>query len=205
VRNAGTLVGNLANGSPIGDSMPWLIALGAQLVLGSSGGQRQLALEDFYLAYQKQDLRSDEVVLAVRIPLPSQARAIETAPVLRTYKLSKRFDQDISAVCAAFALTLDAGTVAAARIAFGGMAAIPKRASLTEAALNGRPWDETTVKHAMTMLAQDYAPLSDMRASAAYRLRAAQNLLYRYWLETRRDHPLPPGALRVFGLPESAQ
>jgi xanthine dehydrogenase small subunit len=205
VRNAGTLVGNLANGSPIGDSMPWLIALGAQLVLGSRSGQRQLALEDFYLAYQKQDLRSDEVVLAVRIPLPSQARAIGTAPVLRAYKLSKRFDQDISAVCAAFALTLDAGKVAAARIAFGGMAAIPKRASLTEAALNGQPWDETTVKHAMTMLAHDYAPLSDMRASAAYRLRAAQNLLYRYWLETRRDHPLPPGALRVFDLPESAQ
>jgi xanthine dehydrogenase small subunit len=219
VRNAGTLVGNLANGSPIGDSMPWLIALNAQLVLGSRNGPRVLPLEDFYIAYQKQDLRSDEVVQAVRIPLPAANSSLNSdsnsnsapgssntnnavpPPILRTYKLSKRFDQDISAVCAAFALTLDGDRVAAARIAFGGMAATPQRAAATEAALTGQRWDEATVKAAMTTLAQDYAPLSDMRASSTYRLRAAQNLLYRYWLETRAVDPLPPQSLRVFGLP----
>ncbi|MDB5990197.1 MAG: FAD-binding molybdopterin dehydrogenase [Herbaspirillum sp.] len=198
VRNAGTLVGNLANGSPIGDSMPWLIALDAQLVLGSLGQTRTLPLENFYLAYQKQDLRSDEVVQAVRIPLPCNTGP---QPVLRTYKLSKRFDQDISAVCAAFALTFDDGKVAAARIVFGGMAATPQRAAAAEAALHGKAWDEANVKSAMAALALDYAPLSDMRASSGYRLRAAQNLLYRYWLETRADDPLPIEALRVFGLP----
>jgi xanthine dehydrogenase small subunit len=207
VRNAGTLVGNLANGSPIGDSMPWLIALNAQLVLGSRNGPRVLPLEDFYIAYQKQDLHSDEIVQAVRIPLPgssldqTNANGALPPPILRTYKLSKRFDQDISAVCAAFALTLDGDRVAAARIAFGGMAATPQRAAATEAALTGQCWDEATVKAAMTALAQDYAPLSDMRASSAYRLRTAQNLIYRYWLETRPVDPLPAQSLRVFGLP----
>jgi xanthine dehydrogenase small subunit len=205
VRNAGTLVGNLANGSPIGDSMPWLIALDAQLVLGSRSGKRVLPLENFYIAYQKQDLRSDEIVQAVRIPLPAKtdpaSSASSPSPILRTYKLSKRFDQDISAVCAAFALTLDGARVRAARIAFGGMAATPQRATAAETALIGNDWDETAVKAAMAALARDYAPLSDMRASSAYRLRTAQNLLYRYWLETRPVDPLPAQALRVFGLP----
>ncbi|RXZ38605.1 xanthine dehydrogenase small subunit [Oxalobacteraceae bacterium CAVE-383] len=203
VRNAGTLVGNLANGSPIGDSMPWLIALDAQLVLDSLAGTRVLPLEKFYLDYQKQDLRSDEIVRAVRIPLPRTSAAGAAGPILRTYKLSKRFDQDISAVCAAFALTLDPGNgqVAAARIAFGGMAATPRRAAAAEAALIGKPWDEAAARAGMAALAQDYAPLSDMRASSAYRLRAAQNLLYRYWLETRPVDPLPAHAVRVFGLP----
>jgi xanthine dehydrogenase small subunit len=203
VRNAGTLVGNLANGSPIGDSMPWLIAVGAQLVLAGTGGVRVLPLEDFYLAYQKQDLRGDEIVRSVRIPLPGQSGE-NPAPLLRTYKLSKRFDQDISAVCAAFAVTVDDGKVLAARIAFGGMAATPQRAAAAEAALLGKDWNEAAVTAAMTALVQDYAPLSDMRASSAYRLRAAQNLLYRYWLETRPNDPLPAQALRVFGLPAEA-
>jgi xanthine dehydrogenase small subunit len=203
VRNAGTLVGNLANGSPIGDSMPWLIAVGAQLVLGSNDNTRILPLEDFYLAYQKQDLHENEVVLAVHIPVPSPQNppVQKPQPILRSYKLSKRFDQDISAVCAAFALTLDDGKVAAARIAFGGMAATPQRAAATEAALIGKAWDEAAAKSAMAALTQDYAPLSDMRASSAYRIRTAQNLLYRYWLETRTTDPLPVQALRVFGLP----
>ena len=200
VRNAGTLVGNLANGSPIGDSMPWLIALNAQLVLDSLSGARTLPLEDFYIAYQKQDLRGDEIVRAVRIPLPAAA---SIAPILRTYKLSKRFDQDISAVCAAFALTLKNGKVEAARIAFGGMAATPRRAIETEAALSGLPWNEATARAGMAALEKDYAPLSDMRASSAYRLRAAQNLLYRYWLETRPVDPMPAQALRVFAKSDS--
>ncbi|QDD65631.1 xanthine dehydrogenase small subunit [Herbaspirillum seropedicae] len=191
VRNAGTLGGNLANGSPIGDSMPWLIALGAQIVLYSVRGQRVMPLEDFYLAYQKSALQADELVQAVRIPLPRKEVRF------RVYKLSKRFDQDISAVCAAFALQMQGDTIVQARIAYGGMAATPKRAAQAEAVLQGGPWSEAQAQAAMAALAQDYAPLSDMRASAAYRLRTAQNLLYRYWLETRSDAPLARLELRA--------
>jgi xanthine dehydrogenase small subunit len=194
IRNAGTLGGNVANGSPIGDSMPWLIALGSEVVLRSVAGERVLALEDLYLAYQKKDLRPDEFVQAVRVPLPRAGVAF------RTYKLAKRFDQDISAVCAAFALTLDGATVRAARIAFGGMAATPKRAAQAEAALTGQPWIEDTLVRAMAALAQDYQPLSDMRASSEYRMTTAQNLLRRFWYETRTDAPLAPDAVNAFAV-----
>jgi xanthine dehydrogenase small subunit len=200
VRNAGTLGGNVANGSPIGDSMPWLIALGAQVVLRSIAGERTMLLEDFYIAYQKSALQPDEFVQAVRIPLPLANSGI----VFRSYKLSKRFDQDISAVFAAFAFKLDGGKVSDARMAFGGMAATPKRAALAEAALNGKDWNEENVRAAMAALAQDFAPLSDMRASAAYRMKTAQNLLYRYWLETRADAPLATTSLRAFSLKAAA-
>ena len=194
VRNAGTLGGNVANGSPIGDSMPWMIALGAQVVLDGADGQRVLALEDFYLGYQKKDLRPGEFVEAVRIPLP------RAAVRFRTYKLAKRFDQDISAVCAAFALTLAGDIIEDARIAFGGMAATPKRAAAAEAALRGQPWSEAAMKLAMAALAQDYAPLSDMRASSAYRMKAAQNLLRRFWLETRTEAPLSAAEVNAFAM-----
>jgi xanthine dehydrogenase small subunit len=159
IRNAGTLGGNVANGSPIGDSMPWLIALGSEVVLRSGAGERVLALEDFYLGYQQKDLRSGEFVQAVRVPLP------RPGVQFRTYKLAKRFDQDISAVCAAFAFRIDGETVLDARIAFGGMAATPKRASTAEALLAGKAWNEASVSAAMAAMAQDYAPLSDMRVS----------------------------------------
>ncbi len=192
IRNVGTLGGNLANGSPIGDSIPWLIAIGADVVLRGSEGQRVLALDDFYLAYQKKDLRPGEFLEAVRVPLPRAGQ------VLRTYKLAKRFDQDISAVCAAFAFTLDDGMVTSARVVFGGMAAIPKRAERTEAGLIGRPWSESTVTAAMADIGRDYAPLSDLRASSAYRMKAAQNLLRRFWFETRPNAPLPAYAVNVF-------
>ncbi|MDB5822473.1 MAG: xdhA [Herminiimonas sp.] len=192
IRNAGTLGGNVANGSPIGDSMPWLIALGAQVVLRSSRGQRTLALEDFYQGYQKKDLAADEIVEAVRVPLPRAERRF------RTYKLARRFDQDISAVCAAFCLTLDGDVVTEARIAYGGMAAIPKRASHAEAALNGKPWSRANLDAAMAELTKDFAPLSDMRASSRYRMQIAQNLMRRFWLENRSDAPQPASALSVF-------
>jgi xanthine dehydrogenase small subunit len=194
IRNAGTLGGNVANGSPIGDSMPWLIALGSRVVLRGAAGTRVLALEDFYLGYQQKDLRPGEFVQAVRVPLPREGVRF------RTYKLAKRFDQDISAVCAAFAFTLDGGTVTSARIAFGGMAATPKRASAAEALLAGRAWNEAALSEAMAALAQDYAPLSDMRASGSYRMKAAQNLLRRFWFETRLENPLPPEALNAFAV-----
>lgn len=191
IRHAGTLGGNVANGSPIGDSMPWLIALGSQVILHGQQGERALALEDFYLGYQQKDLRPDEVVTAIRVPLPVSKQ------IFRTYKLTKRFDQDISAVCAAFCATLEDGRLHQVRIAFGGMAATPKRAAKTEAVLNQALWNEDSVLQAMQALAADYTPLSDMRASAEYRLQAAQNLLRRFWLETRTENPLPAHALQV--------
>jgi xanthine dehydrogenase small subunit len=192
IRNAGTLGGNVANGSPIGDSMPWLIALGSRLVLRGPDGERELALEDFYLGYQQKGLRPGEFVQGLRVPLPRPNLAF------RTYKLAKRFDQDISAVSAAFALELDGDTIRSARIAFGGMAATPKRAARAEAALAGRPWTEENMQAAMAALLEDYAPLSDMRASSAYRMRTAQNLLRRFWLETRLEDPLPAQAVNAF-------
>jgi len=192
IRNAGTLGGNVANGSPIGDSMPALIALGASVTLSSVDGSRTLPLEELYLAYMKNAIAPDEVLAAIDIPLPDSAQQF------RNYKVSKRFDSDISAVCAAFSIQIEHGMIANARVAFGGMAATPKRATTTEAALNGQPWTEASARAAMAALAVDYAPLSDMRASSAYRLSTAQNLLYRFYLETRELDPLPASSSSVF-------
>lgn len=177
VRNNGTIGGNIANGSPIGDTMPALITLQATLVLNSADGERRLPLEDFFIAYGKQDLRPGEYVRAVIVP-PLQAGTF-----FRTYKISKRFDQDISAVCAAIAVDLEGTTVTSARIAYGGMAGTPQRATTCEAALLSRGWTEGGVEAAMAALAQDFSPLSDMRASADYRLKVAQNLIRKAYLE----------------------
>jgi xanthine dehydrogenase small subunit len=185
IRNAGTLGGNVANGSPIGDSMPALLALDAQVVLRHGPASRTLPLDAFYLGYQKTALKAGEFVAALRVPRPAGNLRF------RTYKVSKRYDQDISAVCAAFALHLgDDGAIQAARIAFGGMAATPKRAAQTEAVLNGATWNESTARQAMNALVADYQPLTDMRASSAYRLKVARNLLWRFHLETRQEAPL---------------
>ena len=178
VRNLGTVCGNIANGSPIGDMPPALIAAGATLVLRKGAIRRELPLEDYFLAYGKQDRRPGEFVEAVVIP------KIPADRVFRLYKLSKRFDQDISAVCAGISIGVEAGRVTDARIAFGGMAATPKRAAACEAALVGQPWTEAAVRAAAEALAQDFQPIDDMRASAAYRLQAAKNLLLRAWAES---------------------
>lgn len=177
IRNAGTLVGNVANGSPIGDSMPALIALGTQIVLQQGAQIRSLALEDFYLGYQKKDLQASEFVRAVRIPSPKPQQ------IFRTWKISKRFGQDISAVCAAFALELEQSRVIAVRIAFGGMAAIPKRALHTEQALLEQIWCERVMEQAVQALQQDFQPLTDMRASSEYRSLVAANLLRKLFLD----------------------
>jgi len=177
VRNAATIGGNIANGSPIGDSPPALIALGAKLHLRKGAARREIALEEFFLDYGKQDRAPGEFVEAVSIPVQPDR--------LACYKLSKRFDQDISAVCGAFNITVTDGIVTAARIAFGGMAGTPKRAAHVEAALIGQPWEEARVAAAQAAFAQDFTPLSDMRASAGYRLRAAEGMLMRHFLETQ--------------------
>lgn len=178
IRNAATLGGNIANGSPIGDSMPALIALGSSIVLRKGNATREMALDDFYLDYQKTALHPGEFVERVRIPLPAAGQ------VVRSYKLSKRFDQDISAVCGAYLLELEDGTVKAARIAYGGVAAVPKRAVSCEAQLIGKRWNEDTVRAAMAALDDDFVPLSDMRSSAQYRQATSRNLLYRFYLES---------------------
>jgi xanthine dehydrogenase small subunit len=177
VRNSGTIGGNIANGSPIGDMPPALIAAGARIVLRRGDEQRELALEDFFIDYGRQDRRPGEFVEAVIAP------RLEPGRIFKVFKLSKRFDQDISAVCGAFSLALANGVVTDARIAFGGMAGTPKRAPACETALIGRPWTEDTIEAAMAALDTDYTPMSDMRASAAYRTLAARNMLRKVFLE----------------------
>ena len=200
IRNAGTLGGNVANGSPIGDSAPVLMALDARLVLRRGDHTRRMPLEEFYTGYMTNHLAPGEFLEAVEVPLENEAQ-------LRVYKISKRFDCDISAVCAALAIELDeSGAVRTARFAFGGMAATVKRAAGAEAALVGREWSEAAVASAQAALALDYTPLTDMRASAAYRLQVAQNLLRRFWLETRLARPLAATEVSVFATmhPEAA-
>jgi xanthine dehydrogenase small subunit len=179
VRNVGTIGGNIANGSPIGDTPPPLIALGASVTLRRGSERREVKLEDFFIAYGKQDRRPGEFVESITIPpLPAGER-------FACYKITKRKDEDISALCGAFRVLIDeAGVVGSARIAFGGMAATPKRAVAVEAALRGRPWDAASIEAALPAFAEDFQPLTDMRASAEYRMLAAQNLLRRFFLET---------------------
>lgn len=185
VRNSGTLCGNLANGSPIGDSLPVLIALDAELVLRHGTHVRSLPLEKFYLAYQRTALEPGEFVVSVKVPAPV------AGCWLAAYKLSKRFDQDISALTLACAVTVEKGRVASVRLAFGGMAAIATRAAATERALLGAPWNEASINFAATRLAEDFKPLTDMRASSAYRLQAAGNLLRRFYFEHGGGSPEP--------------
>jgi xanthine dehydrogenase small subunit len=193
VRHAGTLVGNVANGSPIGDAAPVLMALGATLLLRRGARLRRLALDGFYLDYMKNALEPGEFVQAVEVP-----RRGGRCQRVQAYKVSKRYDSDISAVCAGLAVTLDGERIADVRLAFGGLAATVRRAAGAEAALRGRVWDEAALAAAQAALAQDYAPLSDLRASAEYRRSVAQQLLRRFWLQTRPHDPLPEAMLSVW-------
>jgi xanthine dehydrogenase small subunit len=186
VRNAATIGGNIANGSPIGDGPPALIALGATLHLRRGAARREMPLENFFLEYRRQDRQAGEFVEAVSFPAH--------APALRCYKLSKRFDQDISAVCGCFNVTVEGGMVTSARIAFGGMAGVPKRAAGAEAALAGHAFSVTRIAAAQVAMTGDFSPLSDMRASAEYRMRTAQNMLLRYF------HDLSGVAVDVLGV-----
>jgi xanthine dehydrogenase small subunit len=184
VRNAGTIGGNIANGSPIGDMPPALIALGATVSLRHGDARRTVPLENFFLRYGVQDRAPGEFVESLHVPRPAPATLI------RIVKLSKRFDSDISAVCGAFCLTIAGGIVTQARIAFGGMAGIPARAPQAETALTGQPWNETNVETAAEALARDYAPLSDLRGSSAYRVTVAANLLRRLWIQQASGEPM---------------
>jgi xanthine dehydrogenase small subunit len=188
VRNSGTLCGNLANGSPIGDATPVLMALGAELELRRGAEVRRVPLERFYLGYQRKDLQAGEFIVSVLVPPP------RTDEWVGAYKLSKRFDQDISAVCAAFAVRVADGRIVSARLAFGGMAAVVARAARTERALIGAAWSEASIVRASACLAEDFTPLSDLRASSAFRLQSARNLLRRFYVEQTQ----PGVATRTF-------
>jgi len=211
VRNSGTLGGNVANGSPIGDSMPLLIALNAGVVLMSVRGHREMPLEKLYTGYRTNVMAADEVLAWVKVPRPggphpnlppageganSGERNLAPSPLwgegwgkgperLRVYKISKRYDDDISAICLAINLQVEGGKVISASIGAGGVAATPVRAVKTEAALTGQPWTQATVQRAIATLRAEFSPISDMRASAAYRSQVLGNLLQRYWLESQ--------------------
>lgn len=192
VRNMGTVCGNIANASPIGDMPPAMIALGAEVTLRRGAERRTMPLERYFLRYGQQDRQPGEFVESVFIPRPLPEA------LFRATKLSKRFDSDISAVCGAFHLRLEGGKVASARIAFGGMAGIPARAPACEAALIGQAWSEASVAEAVAALARDYQPLDDLRGSASYRVTVAGNLLRRLWHESQ--HPDEPVSVLAEGL-----
>jgi xanthine dehydrogenase small subunit len=201
VRNSGTLGGNVANGSPIGDSMPLLIALGAHVVLLSQRGHRELPLEQFYTGYRKNVLASDEVLAWIKVPRPRSphpgplpqagegempaAANHATGEFLRAYKISKRYDDDISAVCLVIAAHIRDGVVEGIGIGAGGVAATPVRARQAEAALRGQPWTAEAAQRAAAALRSEFQPISDMRASAAYRAEVLGNLMQRFWLESQ--------------------
>ncbi|ART47491.1 xanthine dehydrogenase small subunit [Acidovorax carolinensis] len=195
VRNAGTLGGNVANGSPIGDSMPLLIALRAQVVLASTRGERTLALEDLYTGYRQNVMAPDELLVRIVVPRPG------VTEVLRAYKISKRFDDDISAVCLVINLDIEANMVRRASIGAGGVAATPARARQTEGALTGQPWTADTIARAAQALQGEFNPISDMRASGAYRRTVLASLLQRFWLESQGDDAV---SVEDFRLEEAA-
>ena len=195
VRNSGTLGGNVANGSPIGDSMPLLIALRAQVVLASVRGERTLALEDLYTGYRQNVMAPDELLVRIVVPRPG------VTEVLRAYKISKRFDDDISAVCLVINLDMEGNAVRRASIGAGGVAATPARARQTEAALTGQPWTADTVARAAAALQAEFSPISDMRASGAYRRTVLASLLQRFWLESQGEDAV---SVENFRLEETA-
>ncbi len=180
VRNMGTVGGNIANGSPIGDTPPVLIALGASITLRKGANRRVVPLEEFFIAYGKQDRAAGEFVESITIPRVSTGHHA-------AYKISKRRDEDISSVAVGMTVQVENGMITAAVLAFGGMAATPKRAAAAEAALVGQPWSEATLVAAANKLPEDFQPLTDMRASADYRMKVAQNLFRRFWHETTGD------------------
>ena len=181
VRNMGTIGGNIANGSPIGDMPPALIALGAEVELRSREGVRTVLLEDYFIEYGRQDRERHEFVESITVPaLAADAR-------YSVHKLSKRRDEDITAVLGAFCLRLDGDIVSDIRLAYGGMAGTPKRAAHAEAALVGQPWTEANVLSAMAALDQDFKPLTDWRATAEYRMMTAKNLILRFFLESQGE------------------
>jgi len=179
IRATATVVGNLANASPVGDGAPAFLALDARLALRRGDRRRELPLAEFFRGYRRTALEPGEFVDAVFLPRPSAGTRLVFE------KVSKRREQDIATVSAGIALAIEDGRVRHVRLAFGGMAAIPARARAAEAALEGAAWDEAALERAVAALDRDFEPISDHRGSAAYRRTVAANLLWRAWLESR--------------------
>ena len=189
IRNLGTIAGNLATASPIGDTLPCLITLDATVTLASQSGERTMPVEELITGYRTTALAPDEVIAAISIPF------VPPGQTFAAYKLSKRFDQDISAVVAAFRVEVSGGKVRQLRAAYGGMAARAMRAGRVEAALAGRPWMPAWIADVDTLLARDFTPIGDHRAGAGYRLRAAAGLVRRFQRETTSTAPVRVEAL----------
>jgi xanthine dehydrogenase small subunit len=202
VRNSGTLGGNVANGSPIGDSMPLLIALGAQVILMSTRGHRRMPLENLYTGYRKNVMQADEVLAWIVVPKANNATPVQHTKCqwCEVYKISKRFEDDISAVCLALDIHIDKAVVTHASIGVGGVAATPVRARATEKALLGKPWNPQTLQDAMECLRNEFSPISDMRASSSYRREVLGNLLWRFWLESQGQADVDLQALEPLDL-----
>lgn len=190
IRNAGTIIGNIANGSPIGDMPPPLIALNSSVKITSINGSRTLPLQDYFIEYGKQDRQPNEFVESIRIPLNQTG-------IFNVYKISKRFEQDISSVSAAFYVEVEANCVKTARLCYGGMAGTPQRASYAEKALINQAWSNETIEQACFALQQDYQPFDDFRASSQYRMTVSQNLLRKFFIETKRPRPTQKIAIQV--------
>lgn len=182
IRNLGTLGGNVCTASPIGDTLPPLLALGAQMTARSVRGRRRIPAAEFFTGYRRTALAPDEILEAITLPLP------QSGAVFRTYKVAKRFDQDIAALIGAFAIVVEEGEIRSAWVAYGGMAQTPARALTCEATLTGSPWSAETIETAAAALEQDFDPISDLRAGAAYRRRVAANLLRRFYAEREMTH-----------------
>jgi len=181
VRNQATIAGNIGNASPIGDMPPVLIALGAELVLRKGDERRTISIEDYFIKYKVTALQTSEFIERIIIPRP------DALADFKAYKISKRLEDDISATCGVFSIKIDQGTVSAIKIAFGGMAEIPKRAKHCEQALLNQPWNSQSIERAMVEFEKDFAPISDFRASADYRLDVSKNMLRRLYLELESD------------------
>jgi xanthine dehydrogenase small subunit len=195
IRSTGTMGGNVANGSPIADATPVLLALDAEVVLADSEGERRFPLEDFHTGRRETALRPGEVLLRIEVPLTALARDV------RAWKSARRYDSDITTASGVFALVLDEGDVKEARVVLGGMAATVRRAHAVEAALSGRRWDRSTLDLALAALADDVTPISDHRGSAAHRIALARGLLERWWWQTRPDDPLPADLTDIWATP----
>lgn len=191
IRNSGTIGGNIGNGSPIGDLAPLLIAMGATMTLRASGTSRILPLEKFFVDYKIQDRRTSEFIESIAVPKLAENE------VLHVSKISKRFDEDISTVCGAFWLQISKNMIVSARIAFGGMAAIPKRSYAAEAELIGNVWSQEIANNAANALVLDLAPLTDFRATKNYRSAVAANLVRRFAVETLT--PIIPARVTAIG------
>ncbi|MCF6194217.1 MAG: FAD binding domain-containing protein, partial [Kangiellaceae bacterium] len=181
IRNTGTLGGNIGNASPIGDMPPALIALGAKINLQRGNDTREISLENYFTGYKQTLLKEAEFIKEIVIPKPKPNQ------ILKVYKISKRFDDDISAVLVACLLELENNNVKRVRVAFGGMAATPMRAKNCELTLAGKPFVQDSINLAKQALETDFSPMSDVRASAKYRMKVAQNIIQRFYLEISSD------------------